>query len=205
MYRLCRAPWMDPALLLCSSCPRLQPGKPSGHRASWNWIQSWLGYLPCSSIHMDWENLNGCDRWDNLHWFFWSQGLSSHIQSWLMEQRYFGAFFRLLKTQRCSLGFSEMINLFYYYYYLRPIFLLLMFNSVMRMENPLMEKWEKFFILHFCSLLRNGWGVHAPLCCQLLFCCMCYFTVSSLWWLTETCQLFLISLQAWKSSLEGCV
>lgn len=77
-----------------------------------------------------------------------------------------------------------------------------------RMENPLMGKWEKFLIwniLHFCSLLRNGWGVHAPLCCQLLFCCMCYFTVSSLWWLTETCQLFLISLQAWKSSLEGCV
>lgn len=112
-----------------------------------------------------------------------------------------------LKTQSTSLGFSEFFfNC--YYYFLRHKFLLLMFDSVVRMENPLTGKREKFHILnihHFCSLLRNGWGVHALLCCQLLFCCICYFTVSSLWWLTETCQLFLISLQAWKSSLEGCV
>lgn len=42
-----------------------------------------------------------------------------------------------LKTQRCSLGFSEIINL---YYFLRHKYLLLVFNSLVMMENPLMGK-----------------------------------------------------------------
>lgn len=72
--------------------------------------------------------------------------------------------------------------------------------------------WEirkKILILNIhcpCFLCSSRWEMCAVLC-LLLACVPLYlvFRVSSFWWLMETChKLFLVSLQAWKSSLGSC-
>lgn len=70
------------------------------------------------------------------------------------------------------------------------------------------EMRKKILILNIhcpCFLCSSKRGM-CVLLCLLLACVSLYlvFRVSSLWWLMETChKLFLVSLQAWKSSFGG--
>lgn len=201
-----------------SSSHRLEPDKSSGHRASWCWVQLWLRHLLCNS--------HSCGFWwGNLCWgFLFSQGLPNNVQRWLMEcKSWLGGWQKkdmASSSAVCSysLGHSSTFKIqgscgILRFTFLRHKFIYCSRSCLSKHQRGCRtshRKWGRKLVIltiqHLCSLHNSRWGMQ---CSSLLPACVLLYLicrVSSLWWFMETCwKLFLISLQAWKSSLDGCV